>query len=73
MRLARIRREIEAALQAAGINPDTYIWVSGPNRLIVARAGRLHILPVPGSLSHARLQRILGRIDAWGDMARAAA
>lgn len=67
MRTKRIRAEIEAALQAAGIGPNTYLWVDGPSRLIVARAGKLQVLPVPGSLSQARLQRILGRIDAWGD------
>lgn len=68
MRLAAVRERTEAALIAAGFQPASFVWIDKPNRLVVAIAGRVRILTLKGS-SKATLERMIGRIEGWKDMA----
>lgn len=73
MKLATIKTTAEEALKAAGFKPDQYLWVPGPNRLVVTVGGCLYVLRMSGGMSRVKLERILGKIDGWRDAIEAQA
>lgn len=72
MPLAMIRDRTETALEAAGFKPASYAWIAKPNRLVLAIGSQVKIIALHGRMSAAKLERVLGRIEAYGEMQVAA-
>ena len=63
-----IRLATQDALRAAGFPTGSYAWIDKPNRLVVSVGGQIKIITL-GGMSKSKLERTLGRIEGWRDMA----
>lgn len=70
MRVSSIRAETEAALKQHGFKADSFMWIAGPNALVISVGGKLKKVVLPGRrTSREKFNRALGRIEGWADMA----
>lgn len=70
MTVQRIRDLASAALSEAGYSAGSWVWVDGPNRLVLSVKGQLCTVKMPGGMARARLERAIGYLQGLAEGAR---
>jgi hypothetical protein len=66
----KIRTEAAKSLKEAGYRDGSWIWLDGPNRLILTFRGAVCIVKMPGGLGRAEFARVVGYLQGLAEGAR---
>ena len=71
-RTQAFRTKVAEQIAQAGFGTSSFTWTSGPSRLVLIVNGTLKEFPMHAGMSRVRLAHHLGKIEAYGEMLKAA-
>jgi hypothetical protein len=66
----KIRSEAVKALEEAGYQPGSFMWIDAPNVLVLSVRGQVCKVDLPGGMSRVRFERAIGYLMGLAEGAR---